>query len=154
MPSYNIFNLYVDPIVDHVTPQIAQVLKINPIDEPLLAQVFEKKRYKTINAFGVNLMLPNAEVLLATKINSVLKRQKDHKRIKDVADIYALIWHSGTRTPVLRDELSHILDEEQIKDVLSQLTEQDYEVAANALGVKKDELSMVIESFLPTSRNI
>jgi len=149
IPSYNIFDLYVDPIVDRVIPEIQQVLKINPIDESLLFHVFEKNRYKTIKAFGANLMLPNVEVLLATKINSVLKRQKDHKRFKDVADIYALIWHSGVKTPALQRRVLQILDRKQVVDILVQLTDSDFEEAGKALDLPKDEISRVINSFIP-----
>ena len=147
VPLYDMFDLYVDPIVDRVIPEISAVLGINPIDEPLLQHVFEHKRYRMIKAFGANLLLPDAEVLLATKINSVLKRQKDHKRTKDVADVYALIWYSGVKSTALRKKLSEILDVEVAAKVLSQLNDKDFGDAAAALGVTKDEISAVVKNF-------
>ena len=149
IPTYEMFDLYVDPIVDRVIPNIKSTLSINPVDEPLLREVFENRKYRMIDAFGVKLMLPNPEVLLATKLNSVLQRQKDHKRIKDIADIYALIWHSGIKILTLQKRLLQIINERTIFSVISQFTDQDYEAAGKALEVPKDNISRVIKSFIP-----
>jgi hypothetical protein len=144
------FDLYVDPIVDRIVPEIRKTLNINPIDEPLLQLVFEGKRYRMITAFGANLMLPDVEVLLATKINSVLKRETDHKRTKDVADIYALIWHSGIMMPALKNKLLEIVEANDVVNVLSQLTAKDFEDSAQTLQISKDQISTVIKGFIST----
>lgn len=149
IPTYDMFNLYVDPIVDRVTPNIKSMLGINPVDEPLLREVFENGKYRTIEAFGAKIMLPNVEVLLSTKINSVLERQKDHKRTKDIADIYALMWHSGIKIPILRKKVLQIINETKVTEVILKFTDQDYEEAGKALGINKEEISKVIKSFIP-----
>jgi hypothetical protein len=40
LPMYQIFQLYVDPIVDCIHPKIKELLGFVPIDEPLLSLVF------------------------------------------------------------------------------------------------------------------
>ena len=82
------FDLFVDPIVDNMHDDIKEVVGFTPIDEPLLSQVFLNKKCTILKLSDVEVVVPNPEVLLATKINSVNKRTKNHKRIKDIADIY------------------------------------------------------------------
>lgn len=146
--TYNMFDLYVDPIVDSIHPKMNKILRINPIDEPILREVFENKKFKLIDAFGAKIMLPLPEVLLATKINSVLNRQKDHKRIKDIVDIYALIWHSNTDPKILLTKLSEIVSKERIAEVISKFTDKDYTESAKAIGIEKTEIENVIKSFI------
>jgi len=142
-----IFNLYVDPIVDHIPANVMELLGFVPIDEPLLSAVFQSKKYTIINAFGTKLMLPCPEVLLATKINALHNRTKDHKKIKDICDIYALVWHSKIGHKELHRKLSTLLDVEHTVGILSKINGDDYEEAANALGIGTLEFSNVIKSF-------
>jgi hypothetical protein len=142
-----IFNLFVDPIVDHIPKNAKEILGFVPIDEPLLSVVFQRKKYNIINAFGASLILPHPEVLLSTKINSVHRRTKDHKKIKDICDIYALIWHSNLGHKKLHKKLCTILNIQYIVDILSKITKDDCQKAADALGVDTLEFSNVIKSF-------
>ena len=79
-----IFDMYVDPIVDKVHPRAEEVLGFVPIDEPLLSEVFDGKKYVTVEEFGAKLILPKPQVLLAAKLNSVSNRDKEHKWLKDI----------------------------------------------------------------------
>ena len=91
-PLHFVFPLYIDPVVDIIHPKFYEVFKFNPVDEPLLEKVFMDKANRiTEKTFGKNLWLPKPHVLLATKLNSVISRDKEHKRLKDIADIFALL---------------------------------------------------------------
>lgn len=149
IPIYNLFDLYVDPIVDRIPPEIEKILGFTPPDEPLLKEVFEKNKYTIINRFGVSIILPNPEVLLSTKLSSFPNRQKDHKKIKDLVDIYALIWHSGLRTQNLQRRVIEITGSEKIIRTLSSVTDDELEAAANAIGVEKTQFVNVVSSFMP-----
>ena len=43
LPLFQIFQLYVDPVVDYIHPKIKQVLGFVPIDEPLLSLIFSDR---------------------------------------------------------------------------------------------------------------
>ena len=47
LPQYQIFNLFVDHVVDYIHPKIKHVLGFVPIDEPLLSLVFTDRLCKT-----------------------------------------------------------------------------------------------------------
>ena len=61
LPMYQIFQLYVDPIVDYIHPKIKDVLGFIPIDEPLLSLVFAARtddRY----AFPIHIVSQSSKV--------------------------------------------------------------------------------------------
>jgi hypothetical protein len=74
LPLYQIFQLYIDPIVDNIHPEIKNLLGFVPIDEPLLSLVFQKGMHTIVNFFGKTTMLPKPHVLLAMKLNSAPRR--------------------------------------------------------------------------------
>ncbi|MHA1169736.1 MAG: hypothetical protein ACTSRU_18050 [Candidatus Hodarchaeales archaeon] len=94
-PSYNIFPIFVDLIVDNIPNNFRERYGFNPVDEPLLRELFESESKRSIVEFlGKLVWLPSPNVLLATKIKSYPSRDKDHKRIKDMCDITSLLLFS------------------------------------------------------------
>jgi len=94
-PSYNIFPMYVDLIVDHIPDNFRERYGFNPVDEPLLGELFEKERERSdVEFLGKILWLPSPNVLLAMKVKSYQSRDKEHKRIKDMCDIISLLLFS------------------------------------------------------------
>jgi len=149
--TYNLFHLYVDLMVNRQPENIENVLGFIPADEPLLTKIFEEKLYKTTNEFGVEILLPNPEALLATKLNWVLERTKDHKRIKDIADIYALIFYSDSKIADLRSKVIAILGQKKTNKVISAFTDKDFEEASKAISVDAKQMENVIKSFIVTT---
>jgi len=148
VPQYDLFDLYVDPMVDNIPDKIHDVLGVTPADEKLLGLVFEKGQFIEIEEFGVKIRLPKPEVLLATKLISLPRRTKDHKKWKDIADIYALMWYSGTKLADLKIGVLELLTQKIVEKAFSKIEESDYETAADAIGVEKDEVKNVINSFI------
>jgi hypothetical protein len=144
LPLYQIFQLFVDPIVDFIHPKIKELLGFVPIDEPLLSHLFQNKRYTVTALYDRKVMLPKPEVLLAMKLNSVLNRDKEHKRIKDIADIYALLWYSDTPLPELKNQLSAIHSEKQTKETVRTFSEENINEVSRAIGVNSKEISRVL----------
>ena len=138
-------------MVNRHPKNIEKVLGFIPADEPLLTKIFEEKLYKTTNEFGVEILLPNPEALLSTKLNWVLERTKDHKRIKDIADIYALIFYSDSKIADLRSKVVAILGQKKINKVISAFTDKDFEEASKAISVNAEQMKNVIKSFISTT---
>ena len=151
VPAYNLFHFYVDLMVNRVPDKIRDVLGVTPADEPMITQIFEKKLYKTITAFGVDVLLPNPEIMLATKLNWVLQRTKDHKRIKDIADIYALIWYTDTNMKHLQKSVASLITQGKINKVLSSFRDNDLKCVSKEIGVNVDQIKSVFNNFIPES---
>ena len=143
-PLYQIFQLFIDPIVDYIHPKIKDMLGFVPIDEPLLSLLFQHKMHTATDLFGNKVILPKPELLLAMKLNSVLRRDKENKRIKDVADIYALLWHSDTDLSTLKNQLFSINSREETRKTIQALTEEDIDKVSKTIGVTTKEISRVL----------
>ncbi len=148
VPQYDLFDLYVDPIVDNIPDKIHDVLGVTPVDEKLLGLVFEKGQFIEIEEFGVKIRLPKPEVLLATKLISLPRRTKDHKKWKDIADIYALMWYSGTKLDKMKFGVLELLSQKDVKKAFLKIEDSDYKTASEAIGIELDEMKNVINSFI------
>jgi len=148
IPLYDIFDLYVDLMVDNIPDKIHDILGVTPADEKLLGLVFEKGQFIEIEEFGVKIQLPKPEVLLATKLISLPRRPKEHKKWKDIADIYALIWYSGIKLEQIKSAVLNLLSQKDVQKAFSKIKDSDYQEASNTIGVELDEMKNVINSFI------
>lgn len=142
--SYEMFQLFVDPLVDNTHKEAQKIIGFPLLDEPLLSHVFAGKRFTFLEEFGGKFMLPTPEVLVATKVTSAPKRTKDDKRIKDIADIYALLWHSDVEFRDLVQVVQKMLGAKIVSDVITKFTENDYDAVSNAIGIEANEVSRVV----------
>lgn len=144
LPLHEIFSLYIDPVVDYIHPKIKPLLGFVPIDEPLLSLVFTKKLSITTKLFGTNILMPQTHVLLAMKLNSVINRDKEDKRIKDIADIYALLWHSDTKITQLTNQLHSIYEPEKARKTTQTFTKTEIQKVSKNIGIDAEEISRVL----------
>ncbi len=147
IPAHFIFPMYVDLIVDYIPDSFKNAFGFNPIDEPLLKQVFENKEFTIVTEFNRKLLLPAPKVLLGMKINSLPNRDKDHKRIKDICDIFALLWYTDIKPEKVN--LGGYASIKAIQKVVQTINNQDYEKVAAQMGHSADEIKRVISLLLP-----
>lgn len=149
-PPFEVIKLYIDPIVDHIHPELKEKLMINPIDEKLLSNVFEADAYNTINLRAqtkIEVKIPKPEVLLSMKFNSVDKRTRDHKRIKDISDIFALIWYSDYELKEMKHKLSALKDISKVKQTIGKFTNEEIRKAADAIDFDDENMKQIFTRF-------
>lgn len=146
-PLYQIFQLYIDLIVDRIHPEIRNLLGFVPIDEPLLSLVFQEKMYRTQHLFGKDVLIPEPHVLLAMKLNSAPRRDKEHKLIKDIADIYALLWYSDVKLSQLKEQLFAIIPKETARKTVRRFSNEDINKAAATIGIDSQQTSRVLKEI-------
>ena len=142
VPAHFIFPMYVDLITDSIPKDFKNIFGFNPIDEPLLKTMFEKKDFTIMKEFDKKLLLPKPELLLAMKVNSLPNRDKEHKRIKDMCDMFALAWYTDINPETVN--LTRYVSDKSLKKCLKTITNEDFEKAAVQIGHKKEELKRVI----------
>ena len=148
LPSYQIFYLYIDPIVDFIHPKIKTLFGFVPIDEPLLSFVFQEKMYTIVTLFKRKVFMPKPHVLLAMKLNSAPNRDKEHKKIKDIADIYALLWHSDITIAKLKNQLFSICPKEKMIKTVQILLKEDINKVSTTIGIDTKEISKVLTELI------
>jgi hypothetical protein len=143
-PLYEIFQLYIDLVVNYIHPKLEGVVGFVPIDEPLLSSAFIDGYSKAYTLYGIRVLLPESFVLLAMKMNSVVNRTKDEKRIKDIADIYALIWFADIDRPSFYKICSRVKAIKTIDD----FKEEEIKQVSNAIGIEAAEIQKVLKEMI------
>ena len=133
-PSYMIFPLYVDMIVDRIPGGFAEQYGFTPIDEPLLSPIFADPKNRTeIDVLGKHIWLPTPKMMLAMKIKSYPDRTKDHKKIKDISDISALLLFSTIKREAgILDNILAAMDIHRFKTTLNV---GDIRTASDIIGI-------------------
>lgn len=145
IPAHLIFPMYIDPLVDFIPKKFKEVFGFQPIDEPLLRFVFENSNYRTeLKEFNRKLWLPNTELLLATKINALKARDKEHKKVKDICDIFVLIWYGNEIPITLRNKIAKFMPLKNIKKILLMIEDEDYQKAGLQVNHNVNEIKRVI----------
>lgn len=150
-PIHNIFQIYVDLIVDEMHPKFKETFGLDPIDESLLKHVFEEKRNRIeLKEFNKMLWLPTPEILLATKIKSLPDRTKDNKKIKDLCDIYSLGWYSGKKVDQLKEATSFFNTKKERDNLLKCINEEEnlLDSCQHAMGIEKETIKNLIIELL------
>jgi len=133
IPPHFIHHIYIDLIVNHIPEGFKNIFGFNPIDEPLIDLVYSGRNIKFSN-----FIIPTPEAMLAMKLNSVLGRDKEHKRVKDVCDIFALLYCSNIKI----NEFYEIYNKNKAKKILKEL---DVEDASNLLGINKNIIKRIFD---------
>jgi len=144
---HEMFDLYVDPVVDYLHPQARDALGFVPIDEPLLERVFVQQESRTLDLYDRTVVLPVAHVLLATKLRSAIKRGKEHKRIKDIADIVALSWYSDEKLSALKRDLATVVPEQETRSIVESFTREDLEKTSSVLGMPREQIESILNEL-------
>jgi hypothetical protein len=150
-PSFEVIEFFIDPVVDSMNPLLRAELFINPIDEPLLSLVFENKLINRINLGNhreVEAVIPKPEVLLAMKFNSVDDRTKEHKRIKDIMDIFALIWYSELEIDEMKEKVSDLKDFKEIEKSILRFTEDELQQASKIIDFDYEDMKNIFKTFI------
>ena len=146
MPQHMYFQMYVDPIMSYANSGLKSNLGFTPIDEPLLKPVFEDKKYgKYVKEFGRKLLLPAPEILLATKICSVMLRDKEHKRYKDICDITALCLFAGIPIDGIIKAGKSFVSKDKLKKFSNMDFAEDIKNCSNVIGLEMNTVKSIID---------
>ena len=140
--AHFIFPMYVDLIVDNIPVSFKKEFGFQPIDEPLLKHVFEG-RYANVNLFGRKIMLPTTELLIAMKIKSLPSRDKEHKKIKDICDIFTLLWYGNADKDNVKREVLRYVSAKAMKKCISCIAQSEMEKAGLQLWHSVSDIERV-----------
>lgn len=143
LPAYEMVQLCVDFLVDYIHPEIKSIYNFTPLDEPLLSLVYEQGLCRKVEIYDIPVLVPEPHVMLAMKLESVLKRQRDNKRIKDIADIFALMWYSEVELSPLLDNLSNIYSRDKAKSTIDAFDNGDVAQVSTVLQLQESEIKSV-----------
>ena len=142
LPQYNIFSMYVDLLVSKIPADTKTKLGFIPADEPLIESVFiDSTKRQELVEFNRKLWLPAVEILLLTKMHSVINRSKDHKKTKDFCDIVALLLYSGKSPNDLISFIQLNTKEDILVKFKSNISDQTIKDISNILQISPSIIS-------------
>ncbi|MBS3112071.1 hypothetical protein J4459_02305 [Candidatus Woesearchaeota archaeon] len=90
-------------------------------------------------------MAPQARIIACHKINALKYRDKEHKKIKDLCDIFVLLWSSEEKPQELKKKIVQFVTTEEIHASISIINEDDYQKTSQQLNHSVEEIRRVIE---------
>jgi len=140
MPMYEIFQMYVDLIVDRIPEGFNSKYSFAPIDEPLLQPVFQDPKKRTeFELDGRTVWLPAPDILISMKMKSYPNRDKQHKRLKDIADIAALVLFGEAFPSDLRSD--------DIDRFTNAVDKDDFTVVSSFTGLSSEIIEAAIQKI-------
>jgi hypothetical protein len=148
-PPHESFQIDVDVIPD--TDELAafrEAFGFEPPAEPLLSAAFAGAASPLADAgpwsLPVGVVLPDPHVLAAMKVRALPERTAHHKRVKDVADLYALLWYTEPIDAVI-DDVAALLDAADADRFDGASIDAYYDDVASLLSLEQDAVSGPIE---------
>ena len=106
--------MYIDVIPDTTElTSFREQYGFTPPAEPLLQPVFEHGEGVSVSKFTswdvpADVVIPVSEILAAMKVRSLPDRETSHKRVKDAADLHALLWYTKAYSEMKVGVLQHV----------------------------------------------
>ena len=144
LPQYEMFNLYIDLLVDTADERRHNVVGFSIAEEPLLQNVFLGKQKSAKKLHGLDIVLPDPDLLMEMKINSFPNRTQDDKRTKDLTDICALLLYSGSKPSTLTHSKGRATRIENFQNAIASLPEDEWDSVARILDEQKNDLKRVV----------
>lgn len=128
------------------------VFGFNPPAEPLLAPVFEEGESEPLEEYvswspDADKRIVSPELLAAMKIRSFPDRDTGHKRVKDVADLHALLWYVTDYADMKEGALTYVSDAD-LEAFSTAVDEPVLDEAANLLRIEREIISNSINRLL------
>ncbi|ABK77205.1 hypothetical protein CENSYa_0572 [Cenarchaeum symbiosum A] len=154
-PSFELFRLYVDLIADNVPENFQDVMGFTPVNQRIFEPIFTENLSVTKEISGVKVTLPAIEVLVASKTISMPDRPPDHKKTKDIMDVFTLIWQSEDRLAEMKADMLRLLSkyhgqehpQKYVEQAFAKVSQSDCDDAAKPLGIDPAMITDALDNF-------
>lgn len=139
-PMHEVFEVFVDVVPDTVElDAFEKAFGFRPPAEPLLTLAFERAAAEPLSSYVSwdvsNLILIAKPALVAAmKIRSIPHRDKSYKRVKDIADLHALLWYIRDYNE-MRDDVFNYVSRADLQQLKKSVDTQLFEATANLLQI-------------------
>lgn len=153
LPLFEIFPVYIDIIPDTgELDAFRRLFGFEPPSETLLGQAFDNGKNDSLERYvdwdtSVFSTLCDAELLAAMKIRSIPGRDKEHKRVKDICDLHALLWYKKDINEMV-DGIKKLISKEDLTRLRKNIDEELFMVASNLIGVNMETLKGSIQRLI------
>lgn len=149
----DLFVLYVDILVNSYPPSLYDLHPNCFFEVPLIEKIYQdEKNQLRIPLISDDLFIPTRPILTAMKIQSFPSRgQSHHKKIKDLCDLYSLLWFSKKSIHENMKDVLSFTDTISLKRVRNEINNSLIKECERYLGEPKGSLSTtlnIIDTYL------
>jgi len=143
------FTLYVDILVNSYPPSLYDIYPNCFFEVPLIEQIYNNSKYQVkLLSISDYLFVPTREILTAMKINSISSRgNAHHKKVKDLCDIYGLLWFSKKNVNEIIDDMLDFINVRSLERLRDCVDLKLMSECEGYLGESKGSLNTVISEL-------
>ena len=139
LPLYDIFNLYIDVLVDSTSPTRFKRAGFTVLEEPLLSKVFAGKDQVATKLDGIKVTMPSPQLLMEMKVRSFPLRTADDKKTKDLLDLCALLLYSGLKPSMVNNNPEGGKVTARYAKAIDNTTKEEWKYVSESLGISESE---------------
>lgn len=149
----DVFVLYVDVLVNSYPPSLYDLHPNFFIQVPLIEKAYQKKKNQVqLSMISERLFMPSRPILTAMKIQSFPNRGiSHHKKIKDLCDIYSLLWFSDSSIHENMNNVCSVIHSSSLKKVKEEIDTGLISECEQYLGEPRGSIAttlQIIDTFL------
>jgi len=143
------FSLYVDILVNSYPPSLNDIYPNCFFEVPLIEQVYSNVKYQVkLSSLSDDLFIPTREIITAMKIQSLSSRGNvHHKKVKDLCDIYGLLWYSKKSVNEIIDDVLNFINVNSIERLRDSINKDLLSECEGYLGESKGSLNTVLNDL-------
>lgn len=149
MEKNETFALYVDILVNSYPPSLNDLYPNCFFEVPLIEQVYNNTKYQVkMSSISDNLFIPTREIIIAMKIHSLSTRGNiRHKMVKDICDLYGLLWYSPKSLKEITKELPKFLEGNSLEKLKNKIDSALMKECEVILGEPKGSMNTVLNDL-------
>lgn len=143
------FALYVDVLVNTYPPSLNDLYPNCFFEVPLIEQVYNNTKYQVkMSSISDNLFIPTREIIIAMKIHSLPTRGNiRHKMVKDLCDLYGLLWYSPKSLKETTKGLSKFLEGNSLEQLKNSIDSSLMKECEAILGEPRGSANTVLNDL-------
>ena len=142
------FAHYIDILVNSYPPSLNDIHPNCFFEVPLIEQVYnDSKNQIKISSISNNLFIPIREIIIAMKIHSLPTRGIRHKMVKDLCDLYGLLWYSQKSLKETIKDIDKYLENNSIKSLKNKIDIKLMKECEEILGEPKGSINTVLNEL-------
>lgn len=142
------FTLYVDILVNSYPQSYQDISPQSFFEVPLIEKVYKNNQFQVkLQDISEYLIIPTRVILGAMKIISIPSRGKHHKIVKDLCDLYSLIWFADESPDEIINDISSLLIPTSINRLKDTINEDITSECEEILGESKGSIKTVISQI-------
>jgi hypothetical protein len=142
------FTLYVDILVNSYPQSYQDISPQSFFEVPLIEKVYKNNQFQVkLPEISEYLIIPTREILGAMKIISIPSRGKHHKIVKDLCDLYSLIWFADESPDEIINDISSLLIPNSINRLKESINKDIMSECEEHLGESKGSINTVISQM-------